>query len=102
MQVRDNKDAQQFELVDSDEVIGVAQYRSRPGLVAFTHTEVDPGHEGEGLGSQLIESALKAVAASGEHVLPFCPFVNKYISEHDEYLPLVPEQFREKFGLKAG
>lgn len=101
MEVRENKDAQQFELVDGDQLIGVAQYRSRPGVVAFMHTEIDSGHEGEGLGGQLIKTALETVAARDEDVLPFCPFVNKYIAEHDEFLPLVPAEWRGKFGLRT-
>lgn len=102
MEVRDNPEAQQFELVDNGALIGVAQYRHRPGVTAFIHTEIEPGHEGEGLGSKLVSAALKQVAERGEEVLPFCPFVNKYIAGHDEYLSLVPPEMREKFGLKAG
>ena len=32
-------------------------------------------------------------------VLPFCPFVNGYIKRHTEYRDLVPEDYRDKFGL---
>jgi uncharacterized protein len=32
-------------------------------------------------------------------VLPFCPFVNGYIKRHPEYRDLVPEDYRDKFGL---
>lgn len=102
MEVRDNPEAQQFELVDNGALVGVAQYRHRPGVTAFIHTEIEPGHEGEGLGSKLVSEALRAVAERGEDVLPFCPFVNRFIAEHDEFLPLVPAEMREKFGLEAG
>ena len=36
---------------------------------------------------------------AGTAVLPFCPFVNGYISRHREYVELVPEEFRTEFGL---
>ena len=32
-------------------------------------------------------------------VLPFCPFVNGYIESHPDYVELVPEDYRDKFGL---
>jgi len=32
-------------------------------------------------------------------VLPYCPFVHKWISEHPEYADLVPERERKRFGL---
>jgi predicted GNAT family acetyltransferase len=101
MEVRDNPEAQQFELTDGGALIGVAQYRHRPGVTAFIHTEIEPGHEGEGLGGMLVKSALESVRQRGEDVLPFCPFVNKYIAEHDEFLPLVPTNMREKFSLST-
>jgi uncharacterized protein len=79
---------------------GFAQYRERPALIAFTHTEVDPTYEGQGLGSTLIRAALDDARARGLSVLPFCPFVNAYISRHpDEYADLVPDAFRAKFDL---
>jgi hypothetical protein len=35
----------------------------------------------------------------GLSVLPFCPFINRFIHEHREYADLVPGQNREAFGL---
>ncbi len=32
-------------------------------------------------------------------MLPFCPFVNAYMQHHPEYVELVPERYRETFGL---
>jgi predicted GNAT family acetyltransferase len=78
---------------------GFAQYRSRPGLIAFIHTEVDEAHEGEGLGSKLVAYALDDARARGLEVLPFCPFVNAFLQRHPEYVDLVPESRREAFAL---
>ena len=69
------------------------------GLAAFIHTKIDPDHEGEGLGSALISSALDATRDRGLSVLPFCPFVRAFIERHPEYAELVPECNREEFGL---
>jgi predicted GNAT family acetyltransferase len=95
----DNPDQQRFEIRVSDDLAGFVQYRRRPGLIAFIHTEIDTRFEGQGLGSQLIAAALDTARAEGIAVLPFCPFVNGFISRHPEYVPLVPEEFRSEFGL---
>jgi predicted GNAT family acetyltransferase len=86
----DNPDRERFEIRVSDELAGFAQYRRRPGLMAFIHTEIDPRFEGQGLGSQLIAGALDAAREAGLAVLPFCPFVNAFIGRHPEYVSLVP------------
>ena len=75
-------------------------YKSKPDLIAFLHTEVDPSLEGRGLGSTLVGSALDDARELGSEVLPFCPFVNDFIGRHrDEYGDLVPAGYRPQFGL---
>jgi hypothetical protein len=95
----DNPDDERYEIRVSDELAGFVQYRRRPGLIAFIHTEIDERFEGQGLGSELIAAALDAARSDGVAVLPFCGFVNGFISRHTEYVPLVPEDFRSQFGL---
>ena len=99
VEVRDNPEQERYEVSVDGALGGFAQYRSRPGLIAFVHTEVDEGHEGEGLGTQLVTFALDDARARGLEVLPFCPFVNGFIQRHPEYADLVPESRREVFGL---
>jgi predicted GNAT family acetyltransferase len=78
---------------------GYSEYRQKPGLMAFVHTEVDQAFEGHGVASILIHDALEDARRRGLAVLPFCPFVNAYIEQHREYVELVPESQREAFGL---
>ena len=78
---------------------GFAEYRRRPGLIAFVHTEVDPAFAGRGVASALVRGALDDARAHGLAVLPFCPFVDAYITDHREYADLVPAADRERFGL---
>jgi uncharacterized protein len=101
-QVIDVPERERFELSVDGTVVGFVAYRRSPGVIAFTHTEVDPGHEGEGLGSILVSGALGAARAQGSSVLPFCPFVRQFIASHREYLDLVPETRRGAFGLDDG
>ena len=78
----------------------VADYRRRDDHITFTHTEIDDGHEGEGLGSFLSRSVLDTAGEAGLAVHPACPFVARYIKRHPRpYLDLVPEQLREKYGV---
>jgi len=97
--VTDVPDRGQFEIAVDGSVVGLAQYRRRPGVIAFTHTEIDPAHGGEGLGRTLVTAALDAARAQGLGVLPFCPFVRDFIDRHREYLDLVPADRRAAFGL---
>ena len=97
--VTDNAGEQRYEVRVGDELAGFAQYRARPGLLAFTHTEVDDRFEGQGLGGKLVAFALADTRERGLAVLPFCPFVNGYIQRHREYVDLVPEEYREQFDL---
>ena len=71
--------------IDDGTVAGFAAYVREPGTVIFTHTEVDPSFEGQGIGSALAAGALDLVRASGERVVPLCPFIRAYIQRHPEY-----------------
>jgi hypothetical protein len=90
-----------FEVRVDGEVAGFAEYRRRPGLIAFIHTLIDPRFEGQGLASRLVRTALSEARSDGLSVLPFCPFVRSYIAGHTEYLDLVPEDMRVQFELPA-
>jgi uncharacterized protein len=99
IEIADNADEQRYEVRLDGELAGFAQYRLRPGLIAFVHTEVDDRFEGQGLGSRLIAFALDDARARNLAVLPFCPFVNAYVQRHREYVDLVPEAHRAQFDL---
>jgi predicted GNAT family acetyltransferase len=84
MTVRDNPAQLRYELLDGEAVIGEIRYRLEPGAVALVHTEVDPSHEGRGLGSQLVEGAFDDLRARGLSVIPICPFVRAWLKRHPE------------------
>lgn len=93
--VTDRPDDQRFEAADADgTVLGVAAYERRPGVVVFTHTEVDPEHEGHGVGSTLVREALDAVRAAGDRIDPQCRFVRAFVAEHPDYANLVADDAR--------
>ena len=97
--IADAPGAERYELSVDGAVAGFTAYRIRPGLIAFVHTEVDERYQGRGLADRLIRFALDDARARELAVLPFCPFVTAFIERHREYESLVPEAFRERFGL---
>jgi predicted GNAT family acetyltransferase len=98
--ITDAPDRRRFEIAVDGVVVGFAQYRRRPGIISFIHTEIDTSFEGEGLGTLLVKAALDIARAEGLAVLPYCPFVKDFIDRHREYLDLVPVERRAKFALK--
>jgi predicted GNAT family acetyltransferase len=93
--VTDRPDDHRFEVRDDQgDLLGVAAYERRPGLVVFTHTEVEPEHEGQGVGGTLVREALDAVRAAGDRIDPQCAFVRSFVEEHPDYADLVADPAR--------
>jgi predicted GNAT family acetyltransferase len=97
--VSDASERKRFEVTVDGELGGFLIYRSRSGLLALIHTEVEDRFEGRGLGGRLARFALDQAREQGVAVLPFCPFVNDWMKRHREYVDLVPEAYRANFGL---
>ncbi|RXW33380.1 GNAT family N-acetyltransferase [Propioniciclava flava] len=88
--IRNHPEAQRYEITLDGHLAGFADYMLTDGLITFTHTEIDPAYEGQGLGSQLVRAALDDVRATGERtVLPLCPFVKAWIQRHPDYMDLL-------------
>jgi predicted GNAT family acetyltransferase len=83
--VRDNPDANRYELLVDGELAGVADYRDRAGRRIFVHTVVDPAFAGRGLGNRLAKGALDDAVARGMRVVPRCPFIRAWLERHPEY-----------------
>ncbi len=90
--VRNRPDRSRFEILIGDHVAGFAVYDIDGDRTVFTHTEVEDGHEGEGLGSHLVKAALDQTRAAGRRVVPECPFVADYIEHHPAYADLVDSE----------
>jgi uncharacterized protein len=84
LSVRDNPDAQRYELRLGERELGHAAYRLRGDRIAFTHTEVLPACQGHGLGTRLVAAALDDARSRGLRVRALCPFVADYIERHPE------------------
>jgi len=99
VEVLDARERERYEIYVDGALAGFSEYKSRPGVIAFVHTEIEPAFRGRGLGDVLIAHALEVSRKQELDVLPFCPFVLGYIERHREYAELVPAAYRERFGL---
>ncbi|WP_326635060.1 N-acetyltransferase [Nonomuraea fuscirosea] len=89
MEIVDNTTENRFEILLDGKVAGFADYRLLPTKVVFTHTEVLPAYEGQGLAGKLVGQALQMSADTGLRVVPLCPYVAEYIERHPEFKDLV-------------
>ena len=97
-EVRDNPDKSRYEIVEDGRLVGVADYRAmgtvhsgdtpQPPRLAFPHTEIVPARRNQGLGHQLVKSALDDVRRKGAKVVPYCWFVAEFIEQNAEYADL--------------
>lgn len=92
--VVDNPDERRYEIRSDGQLAGFAVYRLSGDAITFTHTEIDPMFDGQGLGSRLARAALDDVRARRLHAVPLCPFIAGWIRRHPEYLDLVAEHHR--------
>ncbi|GAA2370199.1 GNAT family N-acetyltransferase [Nonomuraea africana] len=91
MKILDNSAESRFEIHVDGQLAGFAEYKLLPATIVFTHTEVKPEFEGQGLAGKLVAHALDASRDTGLKVRPLCPYVARYISRHPEYQGLLEE-----------
>lgn len=60
----------------------VCVYRREGDRVLFTHTEVPPRFEGQGIAAQVVAAALDWVRDEGLHAVPLCSYVASHLRRH--------------------
>ena len=98
-EVRDNAARHRFEVDFGDGSVAFAAYMLSPGKITFTHTEVPEQHEGRGVGTLLIRTALASARARSLAVVPLCPFFSAYMKKHSETWDLVDDAHRGDLGV---
>jgi len=78
-----NEAESRYEITSDGDLAGFAEIERRPGLILFTHTEVDPAFRGQGLASKLAKAALADAVTTGDTIVPYCPYIAKYLRTHD-------------------
>lgn len=88
--VRDNPEQHRYEARVGGVLAGFSVYELSDDRITFVHTEVRTKFEGKGVGSAIARQALDDVRSrGGRSVVPTCPFIKAWISQHPEYQPLV-------------
>lgn len=64
-------------------------YDRSGSTITFTHTEVPPELEAQGIGTELVRVALEFAKTHQLTVIPRCAFVRAFIRKNPEYQSLV-------------
>jgi predicted GNAT family acetyltransferase len=83
--VVDDPVEQRYEARIGEQLVGFSEYRRVRGRIIFFHTEVDPAHEGRGIGGRLAAGTLDDIRARGLKVTVKCPFIAAFMKRHPEY-----------------
>jgi len=83
--VRHDESQQRYVLEVSDKELGMARYQDDGERRVFTHTEVDPSLEGQGLGSKLVRESLDDAREHGKRIVPVCEFIAAYVKKHHDW-----------------
>jgi uncharacterized protein len=89
--VEDNPEESRYEARVGDRIVGIAEYElpDEAGPITFTHTEVLPDAEGQGVGGRLARGALDDVRARGLHLIADCEFISAWLKRHRDYDDLI-------------
>ncbi|MGS2618432.1 GNAT family N-acetyltransferase [Micromonospora sp. LZ34] len=94
--VTDVPERERFEARDeSGALAGVVTYQLSGAIIAYTHTEVGPEFEGQGVGSTLARAVMDDARARGRTVVPICPFLSGWLGKHPEYDAIVARSTRK-------
>lgn len=85
----DNTDKNQYEFHVGEYLPKIEYIKTKNGEIYLTHTEVPVALEGQGIGSQLVESVLADIEQKELRLIPLCPFVAGYIKKHPEWKKIV-------------
>jgi predicted GNAT family acetyltransferase len=87
--------ASRFEL----RTTGFVEYYLFDETAIVTHTEVHTGHEGKGLGAELVRDALNYFRSQKQLVVPVCGFFALQMRRNPHYADLLAPGCRRIFGI---
>lgn len=85
-EVVNNLENNQFEIRRND-LIARIPYSIKDDSIGLLQTHVPDEWRGKGLAKKMAECALNYAKENNLRVIPYCPFIAKYIDEHPEWLP---------------
>lgn len=97
--IRDNAEANRYELPVEGE-IAVVTYNLSPPNLMITETLVPEKLEGRGIASRLAKHVIEDARERGLLILPVCPFFSAYFQKHPEHADVVHPTYRQILGLQ--
>lgn len=89
LDLQHDEDGGRYVLRSSGETVGLVDYRQDGDVLDLHHTEVVPEGQGQGIGTVLVRQVLDEIRTHGRQIVPSCPFVAKFVEEHQDYADLV-------------
>lgn len=83
-------EVKRFEL-HLDGEIAFIDYEKKDNKLFLNHTEVPSELEGDGLGTAIVEKALRYAEDNSFKIVPLCSFVQNYLAKHPEWQHLVTD-----------
>lgn len=93
-QITNNTKNLQFE-VKQEGHLAYLEYRFYKNSIALMHTFVPDELRGRGIAADLAKFALEYVKQEKKTLMVYCPYVAKYLKEHEEYKALLnPDYYK--------
>ena len=86
-----NEAEHRFEM-NVGEFTAIIEYKQSLNKITLIHTEVQPGLEGKGAATAIIEKTLDYIEKNNFKLIPICPLVVAYIKRHPEWKRIVDEK----------
>ena len=74
-----------FFIKESDQTIAELTYSLENKVMTIDHTETNPEHEGQGIGTLLIEKSYSYAKEHGLKINPLCPFAEVVFDRNEEW-----------------
>ena len=89
LDLQHDEEGGRFVLRSAGATVGLIDYRQDGDVLDLQHTEVMPEGQGKGIGTVLVRQVLDDIRSHDQQIIPSCPFVAKFVEEHQEYADLV-------------
>jgi hypothetical protein len=80
--------------VSMDEATAKLEYELDHGRLLLLHTEVPEAFRGRGVGGRLVDAALAKARADNLTVVPWCPYLRRWLKDHPEQIAEVTVDFK--------
>ena len=74
-----------FYIKQDENTIAELTYSINDDVMVIDHTEVQPEHEGKGLGSQLVSESYDFAKKNNRKIDPLCPFAEVVFDRNDQW-----------------